>query len=542
MKKNEITTLSIGDLTEEGLGVGRADGLAVFVKDTVPGDRISACIVKAKKNYAFGRALEILERSPDRTEARCPVSRACGGCQIQEMNYDAQLRFKERKVKNNLSRIGGFLPEAGEVPISPSKGVERGKSSSEASETLGMPESTETMEDMEHQESLTLKAGRIRVLPIRGMEEPWHYRNKAQFPVGTDKSGNPVAGFFAGRTHRIIPAEDCVIGIPENAAIVRALLSYMREEHVSAYDEGTGEGVIRHVMTRCGFQTGQIMVVIVANAESLPGEEGLISRLRALRFGTEKEGRDWRRAGFGTESEPEKGVGIQENAWAPRQIVSVILNTNTERTNVILGRKNRVLFGEEKIEERIGTLRFRISPLSFFQVNPVQTKVLYDTVLTFAALSGKETVWDLYCGIGTISLYLAQQAKKVYGIEVIPEAVEDARKNAEQNGIRHAEFLAGKAEDLFPDLVLKGERADVIVVDPPRKGLESTLIDAILDVKPDRIVYVSCDSATLSRDLALFAEGGFLPEKIQPVDMFPHTVHVESCVLLERVSNRKADS
>ena len=430
MKKNELVTLSIEDLTEEGLGVGRADGLAVFVKDTVPLDRVTASIVKVKKNYAFGRALEILEKSPDRTEALCPVSRACGGCQIQEMRYDAQLRFKERKVRNNLSRIGGFQV--------------RSKETSPTEEALS-------------------------VLPILGMEDPWHYRNKAQFPVGMDKSGKIVAGFYAGRTHSIIQTDDCAIGISENEPVMRALLSYMKEEHVSPYEEGSGEGLIRHVMIRCGFQTGQIMVVIVANAFSLPSEERLISRLRELTF------------------EGEKGEAKEKTAR--RRIVSVILNTNTERTNVILGKKNRVLFGEETIEERIGNLRFHISPLSFFQVNPVQTKVLYDTVLSFAALSGEETVWDLYCHIGTISLCLANQARKVYGIEVIEEAVEDARKNAALNRIDHAVFLAGKAEELFPELVNAGEKADATIVDPPRKGLEASLIDAILRVGPERIDY-----------------------------------------------------
>lgn len=452
MKKNDIIELTIEDMSSEGLGIGHAMGMAVFVKDTVPGDRILAGVVKLKKTYAYARLVELLSPGEDRVEPVCPVARRCGGCQIQEMSYPAQLRLKERKVRQNLLRIGGLNP----------------------------PQEV--------------------FLPIIGMEHPWHYRNKAQFPIGRDKEGRLTAGFYAGRTHSIIDYHRCEIGIEENRTILEAVLSWMQEYHIPPYDEKDGSGVIRHVCTRAGFSTQELMVVIVAACAKLKEEQALVSRLR------EASGRF--------------------------RLRSVVLNSNRENTNVILGRENRVLFGEDYIEDRIGPLTYRIGALSFYQVNPVQTEVLYRTALEFAALTGRETVWDLYCGTGTISLFLAQRAERVIGIEVVPEAVEKARENARLNQIDNCEFIAGKAEDLAGSL----PDADVIVVDPPRKGLDRIVTDTILRVRPGRVVYVSCDSATLARDLALFAEGGYELRKVQPVDQFCHSVHVECCVLLERES------
>lgn len=452
MKKNDIIELTIEDMSSEGLGIGHAMGMAVFVKDTVPGDRILAGVVKLKKTYAYARLVELLSPGEDRVEPVCPVARRCGGCQIQEMSYPAQLRLKERKVRQNLLRIGGLNP----------------------------PQEV--------------------FLPIIGMKHPWHYRNKAQFPIGRDKEGRLTAGFYAGRTHSIIDYHRCEIGIEENRPILEAMLSWMQEYHIPPYDEKDGSGVIRHVCTRAGFSTQELMVVIVAACAKLKEEQALVSRLR------EASGRF--------------------------RLRSVVLNSNRENTNVILGRENRVLFGEDYIEDRIGPLTYRIGALSFYQVNPVQTEVLYRTALEFAALTGRETVWDLYCGTGTISLFLAQRAERVIGIEVVPEAVEKARENARLNQIDNCEFIAGKAEDLAGSL----PDADVIVVDPPRKGLDRIVTDTILRVRPGRVVYVSCDSATLARDLALFAEGGYELRKVQPVDQFCHSVHVECCVLLERES------
>ena len=467
MKKNDIVEITIEDMSDEGLGIGHAEGMALFVKDSVPGDRVRVKIVKVKKNYAFARTDEVLRPSPDRVDPVCPVARACGGCQIQEMNYAAQLRLKENKVRNNLRRIGGIQIDNDRI-------------------TDG-------------------EGGSF--FPIIGMDDPWAYRNKAQFPVGTGKDGRPTAGFYAGRTHTIIDNHRCNIGIEENQIILETVLDWMEHYHVSAYNEETGQGVIRHIMTRAGFTTGQLMAVIVAAADRLPEEAKLTEALLSAVNGCEA------------------GSGCSRFT-----LTSIILNTNKEKTNVILGSGTRALYGEDHIEDRIGELTYRISSKSFYQVNPLQTRVLYETALSYAGLTGKETVWDLYCGTGTISLFLARKAGKVIGVEVIPDAIKNADKNARLNHIDNCEFIVGKAEDLVDRL----ERADVIVVDPPRKGLDKAVVDTILRSAPERIVYVSCDSATLARDLRLFTEGGFRVKKVQPVDMFPHTVHVETVVLMSR--------
>lgn len=462
LTKNQIVELTIEDIGSEGEGIGFLQengqhaerGMAIFVKDTVPGDVAKIRIVKAKKNYAYGRLEEIVKPSPDRVVPPCPVARQCGGCQIQAMDYARQLAFKERKVINNLVRIGGFDEQ------------------------------------------------RIRDMmePIVGMENPYHYRNKAQFPVGCDREGNPVAGFYAGRTHSIIPHTDCLLGIPQNCEIMDVILTYMRANKVPAYQEESGRGLIRHVLTRAGFRTGQIMVCIVINGDRLPNEDKLVESLSAL-----------------------------------PNMTSVSVNINKENTNVIMGRKVRVLWGKEYIEDYIGEVKFRISPLSFYQVNPVQTEKLYRLALEYAGLTGRETVWDLYCGIGTISLFLAQRAAHVYGVEIVPEAIRDARENAAVNGLTNADFYVGKAEEVLPEQFEKnGIRADVIVVDPPRKGCDELCLNTMLKMQPERIVYVSCDSATLARDLKILCDGGYTLERVRAVDQFGHTVHVESVVLITR--------
>ena len=460
-------------MSDEGLGIGHAEGMALFVKDAVVGDRVRAKAVKVKKNYAFARTEEVLQPSEDRAEPICPVARSCGGCQIQEMRYEAQLRLKEQKVRNNLMRIGGFYIDDNRI-INNADMKETG--------------SGEEISD----------AGIF--CPIIGMDSPWKYRNKAQFPIGTGRDGNPVAGFYAGRTHSIIDNHQCDIGIEENRIVLETVLDWMKQYHVSAYNETTGMGIIRHVMTRAGFATGQLMVVIVAAVQRLPKEEQLVKALEAA---------------------------LKERSF---HLTSIVLNINKAKTNVILGEGSRTLLGEDYIEDKIGELTYRISSKSFYQVNPAQTEKLYMTALSYAQLTGEETVWDLYCGTGTISLFLAQKAGKVIGVEVIPDAIRNAEKNADINHIDNCEFIVGKAEDVVDRL----EQAEVIVVDPPRKGLDHTVVDTILRCAPDRIVYVSCDSATLARDLKLFAEGGYRIRKVQPVDMFPHTVHVETVVLLGR--------
>ena len=343
--------------------------------------------------------------------------------------------------------------------------------------------------------------------PIIGMKDPFHYRNKAQFPVGRNRDGKIVTGFYAGRTHSIIENRDCVLGVPQNREILDRVIDYMETYDISPYDEVTGKGLIRHIFTRYGYHTGEIMVCIVANGSRLPHQQELVKALREI-----------------------------------PGMTSITLNINKNRNNVILGEKIQVLWGQEYITDKIGDISYQISPLSFYQVNPQQTRELYSKALEYADLHGEETVWDLYCGIGTISLFLAQKAKFVRGVEIVPAAIEDARRNARLNGIKNAEFYVGKAEEVLPDYYAdyaarhpgENARADVIVVDPPRKGCDEILLDTIVEMQPDRVVYVSCDSATLARDLKYLCQRGYQVEKVCPVDMFPMTVHVEMVVLLGR--------
>lgn len=454
MKKDDIIQVKIEDIGTDGAGIGKMDGFALFIKDAVIGDVVEAKIMKMKKHYGYARLIRVIEPSPFRVEPKCPVARQCGGCQIQEMAYQEQLKFKENKVKNNLKRIGGY----------------------------------------EH----------IELEPIVGMDEPFHYRNKAQFPVGVNKDGKIVTGFYAGRTHSIIENRSCALGVEVNKEILDKVIAFMEEEGISAYHEDTGEGLVRHVLIRYGFQTRQIMVCLVINGENLPKSEKLVRSL------TDLEG-----------------------------MTSITLNVNRERTNVILGEKILPLWGKEYIEDYIGDIRYQISPLSFYQVNPVQTEKLYRKALEYAGLTGNETVWDLYCGIGTISLFLAQKARKVYGVEIVPAAIRDAKNNARINGIENVEFYVGKAEEVLPrEYKEHGVYADVIVVDPPRKGCEQSLLDTIVEMGPKRVVYVSCDSATLARDLKYLRERGYEMVRGQAVDQFGMTVHVETVCLMSRVEGK----
>lgn len=449
-KKNDSVTVSVTDMGQDGEGIGKAEGYTLFIKDAVVGDKVLAKVMKAKKNYGYARLMEVLEPSPDRVEPRCSCARQCGGCQIQALSYQRQLQFKEEKVRNVLERIGGFE--------------------------------------------------KIPMQPIIGMENPYRYRNKAQFPIGTDRDGRPIAGFYAGRTHTIIPQEDCVLGVRENKAILEVILGFMEEFSIPAYREEEGSGLVRHVLIRYGFATKEIMVCVVINGDRLPKAEILAERLADI-------------AGM----------------------TSISINKNKQKTNVILGKEVEVIWGRPYIEDVLDGVRYQISPLSFYQVNPVQTKVLYEKALQYAGLHGTETVWDLYCGIGTISLFLARQAGKVYGVEIVPQAIEDARRNAALNGMENVEFMVGKAEEILPEKYEKeGVSADVIVVDPPRKGCDPELIYTMLQIRPKRIVYVSCDPATLARDLKLLCAGGYKLQKVQPVDQFPHSVHIENVCLLLR--------
>lgn len=479
-KKNDVLTVVIEDMGHEGEGIGKVDGFTLFVKDAVIGDTVAARLVKVKKNYAYARVEKVLTPSPFRVEPPCEFHRQCGGCQIQALSYEKQLEFKEKKIRNNLIRLGGFAPELVD----------------------------EVME------------------PVLGMEYPFRYRNKAQYPIGTDKDGNPVAGFYAGRTHSIISNTDCYLGAKENKQILEILLEIMKKNKVSAYDELTGQGLIRHVLIRTAFFSGQIMVYLVLNCgrkqngSYFSGQEELIERWKQIPGMT--------------------AIGV---------------SLNREKTNVIMGKEILSLWGSDTIEDRIcvreevieegvktgrfvetgRALDFCISPLSFYQINPVQTEKLYSLALEYAGLDGNQTVWDLYCGIGTISLFLAGKAKKVYGVEIVPEAIRDAKANAEKNGIANAEFFVGKAEEVLPRKYEEdGIFADVIVVDPPRKGCDAACLETMLRMKPDRIVYVSCDSATLARDLRILCDGGYEVKKVRGCDQFGQGVHVETVVLLVR--------
>lgn len=472
-KKNERFTVRIQDSSEDGAGIGKVDGYIWFIKDTVIGDLVEASVMKTKKSYGFARALRILEPSPFRVEPRCPVAKACGGCSLQAMSYEEQLRFKERKIRDALERIGGV-------------------------------------------KQLTME-------PIMGMEDPWRYRNKAQFPVGKDKTGRVIFGFYADRSHTIIENEDCFLGVEENKQILQVVRAYMERFGITPYDEEDHRGLVRHVLIRKGFRTGELMVCLVINGETLPHEEWLVEELV-------REIDDPKNDLSGTESsssDPEKDRG---------HIVSISYNINMEKTNVILGHKVVDLYGPGYITDYIGAIRYQISPLSFYQVNPVQTEKLYGTALEYAGLTGEEAVWDLYCGIGTISLFLAQRAKKVYGVEIVPAAIEDARRNAELNGIENVEFFVGKAEEVLPWAYReRGAYADVVVVDPPRKGCDKVCLDTIVEMGAERVVYVSCDPATLARDVKYLGEKGYEVVKGRGCDMFPGTGHVETVCLLSKL-------
>lgn len=449
-KKNDIVTVTIEDMGKDGEGIGKVDGFTLFIKDAVIGDVVEAKLMKVKKNYGYARLMKIVTPSADRVEPKCPVYRQCGGCQIQALDYQAQLKFKERKVRGNLERIGGFT----DIPLE----------------------------------------------PIMGMEEPYHYRNKAQFPVGMDKNGEIVTGFYAGRTHDIIPNTKCYLGSEGNEEILQVVLDYMKTYNVSAYDEAKGKGLVRHILIRTGFTSGEIMVCLVINGKKLPKSEKLVEALKKI-----------------------------------QGMTSITFNVNEKRTNVILGEEIKLLWGRTYIQDNIGDITYRISPLSFYQVNPVQTKKLYETALEYADLKGEETVWDLYCGIGTISLFLAQRAKQVYGVEIVPQAIEDARENAVLNHIENAKFYVGKAEEVLPELYdQEGIYADVIVVDPPRKGCDEKCLETIVKMQPKRVVYVSCDSATLARDLRYLCDRGYEVKRVRGCDMFPMTGHVETVVLMTR--------
>ena len=490
LKKNEIVTVRIEDMSKDGEGIGKADGFALFVKDTVPGDLVEAGIMKMKKTYGYARLIRVLKSSPDRTEAPCPVAKQCGGCRLQMMTYDSQLRMKQSLVRNALERIGGFSVRL------------EGEQAEQESEEENAGDNTVLLQ---------------KIVPSAA---PLRYRNKAVIPVGADREGKPAAGFFAAHSHTIIPCEDCLLGPEENAEILRIFLEWMEEQHIEPYDEKSGTGLIRHIFLRKSREEGCFQLCLIVNGKRIPAVKQLQDSLDRLRT---------------PEGKP--------------LIAGACFSINTRNTNVIFGKPAEALWGDPVITDSLHAVKagitrhYRISPASFYQVNPAVAEKIYDAVLEFADLTGSETVFDLYCGTGTIALFLAAKAARVIGVEVVPDAVRNAEENARLNGCTNVRFIEGKAEEIIPDLVrMEQLAADVVVVDPPRKGCAMPLLQTIVNMHSRKIVYVSCDPATMARDMKYLCANGYRAVCVRPYDQFAMSTHVESCVLLERVSNRKADS
>lgn len=458
IEKGQNYELTIEDMSNEGQGIGRIEGMAVFVDGAVVGDVVKAELTKLKKNYAFGRLTEIVEPSANRAEPACNYSKECGGCSLQSMSYESQLKLKKKMIEDKLVRLGGI-----ENPI---------------------------------------------VHDTIGMESPWRYRNKAQFPVG----GNAI-GFYKAKSHYVVNCDQCLIQSEPAEKLAMVLKEYMKTDHISAYDEETGKGLIRHLIVKTAFGTGEVMAILVINGKGLPNGEKLVLMMDDAI----------------NELDPNPETGVEFS------LESVIVNINKKKTSEIMGDECITLAGKPNILEQAGKLSFEISPKSFYQVNPVQMVALYDKALEYAGLTGKETVLDLYCGVGTIGLYCASQAKKIIGIESIKSAVLDANRNAVINGIVNAEFICGRVEEELPKLLEEGVKADVIILDPPRSGCDPVLLEAVVTAEPERIVYVSCDPATLARDIKILQEKGYEFKEAQPVDMFPWTGHVEAVILLQRL-------
>lgn len=472
----DAVVIDIVGMTHEGQGVGRVEGYTLFVSGALPGDRVQAEVQSIGKSFGRARMAALVAASPDRIAAPCEIYEACGGCQLQHWGYAAQLRWKREHVAGVLARIG-------KLPVAPLEEA-----------TVGEAGGRESAPD----------AGRAPVVvhPVIGMDEPWRYRNKAQVPMAAGIGGHGlIGGFFEQGSHQVVDMEACLIQQEQNEETVRAVKRIARSLGYSAYDRATGRGLLRHVVVRHAEATGQRMVVLITNGRDMPHADELCGLIR----------------------EDIPGVA------------SICQNINTSPTSQVFGEETRVLWGNDVIYDEIGGITFAISARSFFQVNPTQTERIYRTAVDYAGLTGEETVIDAYCGIGTITLFLARHARRVYGVEIIPEAIEDARRNALLNHIANAEFAVGPAEVIMPQWQAEGVAPDVIVVDPPRKGCDPALLATMLELRPERIVYVSCDPATLARDLRVLEDGGYRTVEVQPVDMFPHTVHVECVVGICRV-------
>ena len=466
MKKNDVFTVTIEDMGEDGAGIGKTDGYTWFIKDALIGDVIQASVMKMKKNYGFARLVKILEPAPARVEPRCPVARACGGCQLQELDYREQLRFKERKVYNHLKRIGGM-------------------------DRLFLPEDREKAAGV-------LDA--VVMEPIIGMENPYHYRNKVQAAFGTTRVGRIISGIYQSSTHNIVAVDSCMTEDEIADRVIVDIRRLLRDFKMTTYNEVTGRGFLRHVLVKRGFQTGEVMVVLVTGTPIFPARNNFTRALLKLH--------------------PE--------------ITTIIQNVNDRYTSMLLGQNEKTLYGPGYITDILCGLRFRISAKSFYQINPVQTEVLYGKAMEFAELTGKETVIDAYCGIGTIGMVAAKKAGQVLGVEVNRDAVRDARENAKLNRVKNIRFVCADAGDFMVDMANAGEHCDVLFMDPPRAGSDTAFLSCALTLAPRRIVYVSCNPETLARDLNFLTKRGYRAEKIQPVDMFPHTDHVETVCLLSR--------
>ena len=544
LQKNDLITLEITDLTEEGQGVGKKDGLVFFVKDSVMGDRVEARILKVKKNYVYAKVEKLLEASPHRITPLCPVAGKCGGCQLQHLSYEKELAWKEDRIAQSLIRIAGLSPEEVE---------------SKKEEILGGVLSRyRNKAQYPVQSRKEIRSGGANSVSDWKVDGKWPGKNKIE---AKEKSSDLSMGFYGFHSHRIIETEDCLINSAENPLILECIKEWAREYKISGYEEETGKGLLRHIFLRKGFSTGEILLCLVLNGKSLPHGKELWEKLQGLSLSAEEddlqrevdipremdaESRVELHCGVNTQSEDDGHCGL--NKKVQEKIVGLCININEGQGNAILGRETLCLYGKDSIEDKIGELSFSISVPSFYQVNPVQTEKIYGKALEYAALTGEETVWDCYCGIGTISLFLAQKAKQVYGLEIVPEAIENAKKNAEKNNIHNAEFFVGAAEEVLPKWVEEkkqelsakgadcgiGDMVDVVSLDPPRKGCDEACLSAVLELSPKRIVYVSCDPGSLARDIKYLREGGYELEKWVGIDNFPRTGHVETVVLLSR--------
>ena len=448
VEKNKEYVVDIVDNGFEGEGIAKIDGFTIFIPNAIKGEKIRILIVKVLSSHAFGKIIEIIEKSGQRIEEDCTTYKRCGGCNLRHIDYEETLNMKQRAVQNLVNK--------------------------------------------------SLK-NKVEVKPTWGMGNPYHYRNKLQYPIGIDKNGNAIVGVFANRTHEIIPVENCLIQESQANKIAKYLTELINKYKISVYNETTQKGLVRHVVIKTGFRSREVMVIIVINGDKLPFEKEISNQL-------------------------------QEKY---EEIKSIVININNKNTNVILGEKNINILGDGYIKDYLGEYCFKISPLSFYQVNPVQAEALYNIAIENVNITPDDVVFDLYCGIGTISLFAAKYAKKVYGIEIVEQAIEDAKENAKMNSIQNTEFIAGDTEVLLTDLIdNKKIIPDVVIVDPPRRGLDNTTINNILKIHPKRVAYVSCNHATLVRDLSLLEEK-YEIKMIQPVDMFPFTSHVECVCVLE---------